>query len=1853
MYKPFLIHKITVVVVVFLISLSASGQVNGDYRTRASGNWNSNTTWQVFSGGTWVNCSTGDWPGASAGAGTVSILDNTIVNIISAIPNNIGALTIDGGSNSSYVQFGSSGSLTVTGETYLNSNSNWDEKSLLVDSGTFRTGSVSANSAGTNNRRDAYIRISTGNVTVDGDINLNSLSQRTYILFTDEGNLYVGGTITGGIITSTTGGGNQGPTSGTVIYNNAGAQVAGAYEYNNITLTGTGAKTVSGITVNGILSMEGTATAAGTTPSYGASSTIQYRGSAAQVTGIEMPVSYSGSGGVIIDNSSGITLSSDITISSLLTMIQGNITTGSYTLILSNTASTSLLHTSGTIIGILERAIGTTAAEYLFPVGTSAGYNPFKITFNNLTAGQLAVSFQAADIGTTGLPLDDAGISVTDRHTTGYWTLTAGGSLASTNYDVNLNYSGFSDVNSQSRIIKRNDGGSLVIDGTHGTVSGSEITRTGMSGISSVTTDLGIGKSSSLVITSHPSDYTGCSSASFSVSATGTAPLSYQWQEDSGGGFTDIIDGGIYSGATGTTLTITGITDLMNGYLYRCIVTDPMTNSVTSNSAMLIVSYPVVSMGFNYSMDIEVDQASGPSDLTDFPLLINITNPLLRTEANGGHTTSASGYDIAFTDQDGNFLDHEIEYYDASTGEYVAWVRIPLLSSTSTTTIKMLYGNPAVTSDPSLESVWVSAYKGVWHLNGTDYSDATAYSNDGTENATTGVTGIIAGARGFNGSTSYIGVTTTGFVPNDNNQTISIWANYAIAPSGARNLISFQNAAASSAIQLGFRGGNAVAWKWGGVVLADGGPLPSVNAWHYYVYTFDGTNSRIYIDGVEMDNSTVAPQTAMPSEGNIGRYNDGEYIAANLDEPRFSISPKSAGWILTEYNNQNDPANFISLGSETDNTLLASVGECSTTFSLNQGYPAGGTYSGTGVSGTNFNASVAGVGTHTITYLYTDLNGCSNSSSKDILVTAVPPAPAATDVDCCILNILDLEASGTNLTWYNDAGLTSVAGTGTPFATGQTLAGVYTYYVTQTINGCESAATTVSLTIYSSISINTQPQPSLICEGEDATFSVDASGYNLTYQWQENGVDISDGGIYSGTTTPILTLTDPGLLSSGLLYSCVVSGSCGTPLTSDAALLTVTALPVATFSYTGSPYCPTATDPLPLFSGGGVAGTFSSTAGLIFISTSTGEVDLSASTPGSYIVTNTIAASGGCGIVAATSPLTIESGLTWTGTIDSDWNIAGNWSCGYIPGPTTDIRIADVPNKPVLNSGATGTANNIVIDAGASLTISGNILQVSGTITSSGIFDCTSGTVEMNGSIAQSIGTDLFSANTIMNLTVNNPAGVTLAGALNITGILTLQSGDLQSGGNLTLVSTAAQTAMIDGSGIGEVNGNITMQRYLPSGFGYKYFSSPFQASTVNEFADDMDLAAAFPLFYRYDESRTSSGWVNYSNPLNILNPLEGYAVNFGSVAAPNTVDLSGVVNNGSLSVTLYNNNNTYTKGLNLVGNPYPSPIDWDAGSGWTKTNIDNALYFFKASTTNQYVGTYSSYVNGISSDGTASNIIPSMQGFFIHVSDGAWPVTGTLGLDNSVRVTDLSHPFLKSKNNLHSTLLRIATRFTDDPESEDPAVLYFSDNAAYEFDNGMDALKLLNTNLNVPNIYFPVPGDKKLSVNALPLSEFTSISIPVGLKVNRDGSIVFMLKDTGDEYTGVDISLSDLISGSDYDLRKGNSEPLLLTAGEYNNRFLLNLVSMTTGTGVNSQDGDIFNIYSSGGILKADINYHHVNGKGIIEIYSTTGQKVWLSEIYNAGYYEFNPGLSAGLYIVSFKSGTIRSTKKLFIGNL
>ena len=642
--------------------------------------------------------------------------------------------------------------------------------------------------------------------------------------------------------------------------------------------------------------------------------------------------------------------------------------------------------------------------------------------------------------------------------------------------------------------------------------------------------------------------------------------------------------------------------------------------------------------------------------------------------------------------------------------------------------------------------------------------------------------------------------------------------------------------------------------------------------------------------------------------------------------------------------------------------------------------------------------------------------------------------------------------------------------------------------------------------------------------------------------------------------------------------------------------------------------------------------------------------------------------------------ITSPDGITHSdasGNIQAATRLFNNWAnyiySGTLSQSTGNGLPESVNNLVINNSSGVNLTRPVKINGSLILSlgefnIGTNILTFNTSdapiIRTAGTISTTPGTDIVFGSPADTTGASFTipqgtftSSPEINNLTTYRANGITLNEQLLSVNGKVLCNGPLNTSDNLILLSTPAGTALIDGSGTAEITGNVTMQRYLPSGFGYKYFSSPFQAATVNEFSDNMDLDALFPAFYRFDENRyvsgtPVSGWISYNERTNSLVPMNGYAVHFGSSSAPNTVDVAGVVNNGPVSVYLSNNNNPFTEGFNLVGNPYPSPIDWDADSGWTKINIDDAIYFFSASATDEYGGFYSSYVNGISSeDGLATNIIPSMQGFFVHVSDGAYPVNGILETDNAVRVTDLTHSFVKGEKKNEKSLIRVGASFDDGYGREDFLVTYFDEKASVNFDSQLDALKLMNTDYDAVSIFSIDPDNKKLSINSIPLIYDDSVQVPLGLRVNRDGYVVFFIREAVKDFAEMKISIFDAATGKGYELNGNKKYRVFLSEDEYLNRFFLNLSSTATNIPKTDPEIEPWHVYFSRGTIIADINLN-LNNRGRLDVYNMTGQKVMLENIYGDGHYIFSANLANGIYIVTLTSGSYRNSKKIFIQN-
>jgi len=198
------------------------------------------------------------------------------------------------------------------------------------------------------------------------------------------------------------------------------------------------------------------------------------------------------------------------------------------------------------------------------------------------------------------------------------------------------------------------------------------------------------------------------------------------------------------------------------------------------------------------------------------------------------------------------------------------------------------------------------------------------------------------------------------------------------------------------------------------------------------------------------------------------------------------------------------------------------------------GSPSGGTYAGPGIVNQNmFDPNLAGVGTHTLFYTYTDpLTGCSNTTVPvPLTVNSTPQSQVQLSaITVCQGQSINLvsTSSGTGFTyqWSGPNGFTSVDRS--PILTNATLSmqGSYTLIVTDPNRSCEYRPATVNVTVQSPISANITAT-SVMCNGGTSNLSVTPSGGSQTYSylWNNNQVGPSIVGP-AGTYT--VTVMDTG-----------------------------------------------------------------------------------------------------------------------------------------------------------------------------------------------------------------------------------------------------------------------------------------------------------------------------------------------------------------------------------------------------------------------------------------------------------------------------------------------------------------------------------------------------------------------------------------------------------------------------------------------------------------------------------------------------------------------------------------------------
>ena len=124
-------------------------------------------------------------------------------------------------------------------------------------------------------------------------------------------------------------------------------------------------------------------------------------------------------------------------------------------------------------------------------------------------------------------------------------------------------------------------------------------------------------------------------------------------------------------------------------------------------------------------------------------------------------------------------------------------------------------------------------------------------------------------------------------------------------------------------------------------------------------------------------------------------------------------------------------------------------------FTVTGGSPAGGVYSGPGITGASFSPILAGVGTHTITYTYTDVSGCSNAATNTIRVNAFAQVVARNDVAICTGSSVALTATNaSSYLWSPSVGLSTT--TGSSITASPITSTTYTVNA-KDANGCNSS----------------------------------------------------------------------------------------------------------------------------------------------------------------------------------------------------------------------------------------------------------------------------------------------------------------------------------------------------------------------------------------------------------------------------------------------------------------------------------------------------------------------------------------------------------------------------------------------------------------------------------------------------------------------------------------------------------------------------------------------------------------------------------------------------------------------------
>ncbi len=321
---------------------------------------------------------------------------------------------------------------------------------------------------------------------------------------------------------------------------------------------------------------------------------------------------------------------------------------------------------------------------------------------------------------------------------------------------------------------------------------------------------------------------------------------------------------------------------------------------------------------WQFRKSIVINHSKIEEDLTNFPVLISFesdTDLSLNAQPNGN--------DIVFVDENGNKLNHEIEYYNNSLGKLISWVKIPMVYSGADTTIYIYYSNPTASNQQNPEEVWEDGYVLVQHMSetGDNVYDSTSFQNDGLSTRTTfNETCKIDGGRHYNNDDDFITVEDMTYC--DTALTAEAWIFYEYNQYYPYLNIFCEGPSYLESdwilyLRTGFDGTGIDFGVNNHTNYFRNASTPS-NTWFHLTATYDAGEVAIYVDGEEVGRNNIFASSINNyfTDLGLGNDNDGgqDWTFGYLDEVRVSNIVRNENWIKTSYENMNEPQTFYSIG---------------------------------------------------------------------------------------------------------------------------------------------------------------------------------------------------------------------------------------------------------------------------------------------------------------------------------------------------------------------------------------------------------------------------------------------------------------------------------------------------------------------------------------------------------------------------------------------------------------------------------------------------------------------------------------------------------------------------------------------------------------------------------------------------------------------------------------------------------------------------------------------------------------------------------------------------------------------------